>query len=247
MPARQVAIVLYPGMTALDAIGPYEVLRFAPDTEIRFVGHEVGPVVTDSGVLALGVTHTFAETLAPQIVVVPGGPAATAVAADTAVLDWLRAAHRTAEWTTSVCTGALVLAAAGLLDGKPATTHWAAQSALGLLGAQPRKQERVVRADARIVTAAGVSAGIDMALWLVAEIHGADRARTVQLDIEYDPRPPVDAGHPSKASSAVRRASMADQAKLMRALTAGELVRTVTGAQLALWRGALRRVRARIG
>ncbi|WP_067853329.1 DJ-1/PfpI family protein [Nocardia shimofusensis] len=243
MNARQVAIVLYPGMTALDAIGPYEVLRFLPDVQVRLVGHEVGPVLTDSGVLALGVTHTFEETPAPHIIVVPGGPAATAVAGDRRVLDWLRAAHSRAEWTTSVCTGSLILAGAGLLDDKPATTHWAAQSALGLMGARPRRDERLVRSGPGIVTAAGVSAGIDMALWLVGEMDGPKRAQTIQLDIEYDPHPPFDAGHPRKADSSVHRASMADQALLVRAFTAGELMRTVTGAQRALWRNVLRRAR----
>ncbi|WP_040798700.1 DJ-1/PfpI family protein [Nocardia higoensis] len=243
MSARQVAIVLYPGMTALDAIGPYEVLRFLPDVQVRLVGHAVGPVLTDSGVLALGVTHTFEETPAPHIIVVPGGPAATALAGDRRVLDWLRAAHSRAEWTTSVCTGSLILAGAGLLDDKPATTHWVAQSALGAMGARPQREQRVVRSDTRIVTAAGVSAGLDMALWLVGEIHGPARAQAIQLGIEYDPHPPFDTGHPSKADGAVRRAALGDQALLMRSFTASELVRTVTGAQRAIWRNVLRRAR----
>lgn len=243
MSARQVAIVLYPGMTALDAIGPYEVLRFLPGAQVRLVGHDVGPVLTDSGVLALGVTHTFEETPAPHIIVVPGGPAAPGVAGDQRVLDWLRSAHDRAEWTTSVCTGSLILAGAGLLDGKPATTHWAARSALAMMGARPQREERVVRSGTGIVTAAGVSAGIDMALWLVGEIEGPKRAQTIQLDIEYDPHPPFDAGHPSKADSSVRRASLADQARLLRAFTPGELARAVGGTQRALWRGVLRRAR----
>ncbi|MEU2252686.1 DJ-1/PfpI family protein [Nocardia xishanensis] len=241
----QIAVVLYPGMTALDAIGPYEVLRFAPGAEIRFVGHEVGPVVTDSGALALGVTHTFDETQAPRLVVVPGGPAATAVAADERVLDWLRTVHRTSDWTVSVCTGSLVLAAAGLLDGKPATTHWAAQRALGLLGASPKPGERYVIGD-RVATAAGVSAGIDLALWLVGELFGRERAEVIQLDIEYDPRPPFDAGHPDKADAKVRRTALADQMRLLRRLRhSGTLLSTLTGAQEALWRSAVRRIRAR--
>ncbi|MCP2275337.1 Transcriptional regulator GlxA family, contains an amidase domain and an AraC-type DNA-binding HTH domain [Nocardia amikacinitolerans] len=244
MSACQIAVVLYPGMTALDAIGPYEVLRFAPGAEVRFVGHEIGPVVTDSGALALGVTHTFDETPAPRLVVVPGGPAATAVAADERVLEWVRAVHTTAEWTTSVCTGALVLAAAGLLDGQPATTHWAAQRALGLLGAVPQRGERFVVGD-RIATAAGVSAGIDLALWLVGEIFGEERAEAIQLAIEYDPRPPFDAGHPDKVAPAVRRSALIDQVRLLGDLRHSEtLLRTLTGAQQALWRSAIRRTRS---
>ncbi|MEV0296698.1 DJ-1/PfpI family protein [Nocardia sp. NPDC050710] len=243
MGTSQVAIVLYPGMTALDAIGPYEVLRLVPDVEVRFVGHELGPVLTDSGVLALGVTHTFAETPAPQIIVVPGGPAATAVAADRRVLNWLRSAHRTSAWTTSVCTGALVLAAGGLLDGKPATTHWAAQGALALLGAEPQRDQRVVRGD-RVATAAGVAAGIDLALWLVGETFGPQRAQAIQLDIEYDPQPPFDAGHPSKASGAVQRMALADQVRLLGGLRhSGTLIGTASGAQKALWRSMIRRIR----
>ncbi|MFI8976559.1 DJ-1/PfpI family protein [Nocardia asteroides] len=243
--AVRIAVVLYPGMTALDAIGPYEVLRFAPRARVRFVGHEVGPVMTDSGVLALGVTHTFAETPDPQVIVVPGGPAATAVAADREVLDWLRKAHESTIWTTSVCTGALVLASAGLLDGRPATTHWAARRMLGMLGAEPAPGERVVVGD-RIATAAGVSAGIDMALWLAGEIWGREVAETIQLDIEYDPRPPFAAGHPERASAAVRRAALADQARLTHGLRrADQLSATLTGAQKILWRSMVRRIRAR--
>ncbi|MFQ6329783.1 DJ-1/PfpI family protein [Nocardia sp. CWNU-33] len=244
MSAQQIAIVLYPGMTALDAIGPYEVLRFVPGTEIRFVGHEPGPVITDSGVLALGVTHTFEETPAPQIIVIPGGPAATAIAGDKRVLGWLESAHETTTWTTSVCTGALVLAAAGLLDGKPATTHWAAQGALGLMGAKPQRDQRVVHTD-RIVTAAGVAAGLDLALWLVGETHGRERAEIIQLDIEYDPQPPFDAGHPSKASAVVCRKALADQARMAPALRRSEsFVLTLAGAQKALWRSTIRRIRS---
>ncbi|WIM94567.1 DJ-1/PfpI family protein [Actinoplanes oblitus] len=195
----QIAIVLYPGMTALDAIGPYEILRFLPDAELRLVGTETGPLMTDSGVLALGVTHSFAETPRPDLVLVPGsGPNTATAMADKQLTDWLRRVHETTTWTTSVCSGALILAAAGLLDGRPATTHWIAQSALPAFGAEPRRDDRIVRSG-KIVTAAGVSAGLDLALWLTGEIAGRDHAELVQLYIEYDPRPPFDAGHPSKA------------------------------------------------
>ncbi|QIS15929.1 DJ-1/PfpI family protein [Nocardia arthritidis] len=238
-----IAIVLYPGMTALDAIGPYEVLRMMPGARIRFVAHEAGPVITDSGVLAIGATHTFAEVPRPRIILVPGGPAATAASADDKLLAWLIAAHRTSTWTTSVCTGALVLAGAGLLDGEPATTHWSAQQALGLLGAKPQREERVVRTG-KIVTAAGVSAGIDLALWLAGEMFGREQAEAIQLNIEYDPRPPFDAGHVSKASGAVKRKALADMVRSAPEMRASEtFVSSLTGAQKTLWRSAIRRMR----
>jgi transcriptional regulator GlxA family with amidase domain len=195
----QIAIVLYPGMTALDAIGPYEILRFLPDAELRLVGASVGPLMTDSNVLALGVTHTFDETPRPDLVLVPGsGPNTATAMADRQLTGWLQRVHQTTTWTTSVCSGALILAAAGLLRGHPATTHWIAQSALKAFGAEARREERIVRSG-KIVTAAGVSAGLDLALWLTGEIAGRDHAELVQLYIEYDPQPPFDAGHPSKA------------------------------------------------
>ncbi|SDD36013.1 DJ-1/PfpI family protein [Actinokineospora iranica] len=235
----QVAIVLYPGLTALDALGPYEVLNLMPDTEIRFVGARPGPVAADSGVLFLGVTHTYAETPAPDLVLVPGSSAATATAmADRALLDWLRAVHPTARWTTSVCSGALILAAAGLLRGKRATTHWLAQSGLAAFGAISCPSERIVRSG-DIATAAGVSAGLDLALWLVGEIHGRERAETIQLLIEYDPRPPFDMGHPDKASPRVLRQA---RAELVRA---GANARTAIAIPQVAWREALDRFRAR--
>jgi transcriptional regulator GlxA family with amidase domain len=199
----QIAIVLYPGLTALDAIGPYEVLRLLPDAEVRFVGEAPGPVVADSGVLFLGVTHSYAETPRPDLVLVPGsGPRTATTMADTQLTGWLRQVHETTLWTTSVCTGAMILAAAGLLDGQPATTHWNLQRGLAAMGAKPQYGKRIVRAG-KIVTAAGVSAGIDLGLWLAGEIAGRERAETIQLYIEYDPQPLFDAGHPSKASKPV--------------------------------------------
>jgi transcriptional regulator GlxA family with amidase domain len=199
----QIAIVLYPGMTALDAVGPYEVLRLLPDAEVRLVGAEPGPVVTDSGVLFLGATHSYTETPSPDVVLVPGsGPRTATTMADRQLTDWLRRVHETTRWTTSVCTGSMILAAAGLLDGLPATTHWLAQTGLGAMGAKAQRGERIVHAG-KIATAAGVSAGIDLGLWLAGEIAGRERAETIQLYIEYDPQPPFDAGHPSKASKSV--------------------------------------------
>jgi transcriptional regulator GlxA family with amidase domain len=155
--------------------------------------------MTDSDVLALGVTHTFDETPDPDLVLVPGsGPNTATAMADRQLTDWLQRVHENTTWTTSVCSGALILAAAGLLHGRPATTHWIAQSALRTFGAEARRDERIVRSG-KIVTAAGVSAGLDLALWLSGEIAGRDHAEMVQLFIEYDPQPPFDAGHPSKA------------------------------------------------
>lgn len=234
-----IAIVLYPGMTALDAVGPYEVVRAIPGAEVRFVGSEVGPVATDSGVLFLGATHTFAELGSPDIVLVPGGSRGTTAAmADAELLAWLRAVHETTTWTTSVCSGSLILAAAGILEGVPATTHWSVQAALGALGARPQRDQRVVRSG-KIVTAAGVSAGIDMGLWLVGEICGRERAEIVQLCIEYDPHPPYDAGHPSKASPQVRAAARTET------LRGAATPREALAVPRVLWHQALRTVRAR--
>lgn len=196
----QIAIVVYPGMTALDAIGPYEVLATLPGRELRFVWKEAGPIVTDSGALVLGATHSFAATPRPDLVLVPGSSADTATTmADTEVLDWLRAVHPHTQYTTSVCTGALILAAAGLLEGRPATTHWMGMPMLKTLGARPQPEARIVR-DGKIFTAAGVSAGIDLALTLLAEIRDDDESRIAQLLIEYDPQPPFDSGHVGKAT-----------------------------------------------
>jgi transcriptional regulator GlxA family with amidase domain len=199
----QIAILLYPGVTALDAVGPWEALSRMPDTEVRFVGKETRPVVTEGGVLLLGVTHTLAETLSPDLVLIPGGTSTPSQMVDDEVLDWLRGVHKTTIWTASVCTGALILGAAGILKGLPATTHWYKMGVLEIMGAEPRPDERIVRSG-KIVTAAGVSAGIDLALWLAGEIAGRKRAEAIQLTLEYDPHPPFDTGHMSKASREIR-------------------------------------------
>ncbi|MEM7181524.1 MAG: DJ-1/PfpI family protein [Spirochaetota bacterium] len=218
-----VAIVLYKGMTTLDAIGPYEVLRFLPDVKLCFVSNKPGPVVTDSGVLVLGATHSFAEVASPDIVLVPGSEADTTTAmANEELIQWLQNVHRSTQWTLSVCTGALILAAAGILDGHKATTHWMAQEWLQTFGAIPQKEQRIVRSG-KIVTAAGVSAGIDLALWLVGEIAGQERAEIAQLAIEYDPKPAYDSGHPDKASREVfqkARKEMLQRASNVRSLLA---------------------------
>lgn len=169
----QIAILLYPGVTALDAVGPWEVLSRLPGAEVRFVGKDIGPVTTEGGVLLLGVTHTLDETRNPDLVLVPGGSTTPGQMVDDTVLEWLRAVHQTTRWTVSVCTGALILGAAGILKGEVATTHWYKMGVLKIMSAKPQPNERIVRAG-KIVTAAGVSAGIDLALWLAARSLAAN-------------------------------------------------------------------------
>jgi putative intracellular protease/amidase len=192
-----VAILLYDRFTALDAIGPYEVLSRLPGASVTFVAAEPGPVVNDKGMLTLIAESAIDEVTAPDIVLVPGGPGEVAARAGGPMLEWLRAVHERSEWTTSVCTGSLILASAGLLEGTRATSHWLALEKLGELGAEP-VADRVVF-DGKIVTAAGVSAGIDMALALAARIAGDEVAQAIQLGIEYDPQPPFNAGSPKTA------------------------------------------------
>jgi transcriptional regulator GlxA family with amidase domain len=197
----QIAVLLYDRLTALDAIGPYEVLSRLPGADLAFVGTERGEVKTDNGMLTLVAERTLEEMPSPDIVLVPGGPGEVAARAGGDVLEWLRSAHETTTWTTSVCTGSLILGAAGLLEGKRATSHWLALDALRSLGAEA-VSERVVF-DGKVVTAAGVSAGIDMALTLVGQIAGEQVAQAIQLGIEYDPQPPFDSGSPEKASAEI--------------------------------------------
>lgn len=198
----QIAIGRFPGFTALDAIGPYQVFTQMPDAEVVLCAAERGIVADDHGLLHVEVTATFADLPAPDVLVVPGGLVTRRLARDgAAVIDWVRAAHPHTTFTASVCTGALLLGAAGLLDGLRATTHWYAYEALASYGATPT-QQRVVR-EGRICTAAGVSAGIDLALTLVADLAGPDVAQGIQLGLEYDPQPPFDAGAPSKAPAAI--------------------------------------------
>jgi transcriptional regulator GlxA family with amidase domain len=196
-----IAIVLYDKLTALDAVGPYEVLSRLPGASLQFVAAEPGPVRTDNGMLTLVAERSLAQAAQPDIVLVPGGPGEVAARAGGAVLEWLTEVDRTSTWTTSVCTGSLILAAAGLLDGRRATSHWLALEQLGRLGAEPA-HERVVF-DGKYATAAGVSAGIDMALALAARVAGDTVAQAIQLGIEYDPQPPFDAGSPHNAPAEV--------------------------------------------
>jgi transcriptional regulator GlxA family with amidase domain len=196
-----IAILLYERLTALDAIGPYEVLSRLPGASVTFVAAAAGPIRTDNGMLTLIAERSIDEAGEPEIVLVPGGPGEVAARAGGTALEWLRTVHETSTWTTSVCTGSLMLGAAGLLDGKRATSHWLALGALREMGAEP-VSERVVF-DGKIVTAAGVSAGIDMALTLAAKVAGDAVAQAIQLGIEYDPQPPFDAGSPEKAPAAI--------------------------------------------
>jgi putative intracellular protease/amidase len=193
----RIAILIFDGLTALDAIGPYEVLSRLPGVELHFVATERGVKRSDTGALGLSADRALYELSDPDLLLVPGGEGNRALLDDDEALEWVRGVHETSTWTTSVCTGALVLGAAGILDGKRATTHWAYFDHLRALGATV-VSERVVE-DGKLMTAAGVSAGIDMALTLAARLAGEEVAQAIQLGIEYDPEPPFDAGTPAKA------------------------------------------------
>jgi transcriptional regulator GlxA family with amidase domain len=193
----QVAYLLYDRFTALDITGPHDVFNSVPGNESIFVAEQAGPIRNESDTLSIVADATLGEVTSPDIVVVPGGFGNRMLLEHEPLHEWIRGVHETSTWTTSVCTGSLLLAAAGLLDGAPATTHWLARDALAELGATP-VPDRVVE-HGKIVTAAGVSSGIDMALHLVKRINGEQVAQAVQLGIEYDPQPPLDAGAPHKA------------------------------------------------
>jgi transcriptional regulator GlxA family with amidase domain len=193
----QIAILVFPRLTALDAIGPYEVLSRIPGAELTFVAPDPGELRTDTGRLGITADGSLEDLTDPDVLVVPGGVGNRPLLRDERVLDWIRSVDQGSTWTTSVCTGSLVLGAAGLLEGKRATSHWAYRDSLRGYGAEP-VAERVVE-DGKYMTAAGVSAGIDMGLTLAARLTHEDVARAIQLGIEYDPDPPFDAGSPEKA------------------------------------------------
>ena len=193
-----IVFLLFDRVTALDAIGPYEVLSRLIGADVKFVAKSAGPVRTDNGFLGLHADHAYSDVTQADLLLVPGGWGTRALEEDNDTLAWVRAIHETTTWTTSVCTGSLVLAAAGLLEGLPATTHWSRMDRLATYGAVPTK-ERYVFANDKIATAAGVSAGIDLGLALVARIAGDGFAQAIQLGIEYDPAPPFDAGSVDKA------------------------------------------------
>jgi len=193
----KIAILIFDKLTALDAVGPYEVLSRLPGTELVFVAKQAGAKRTDTGALALTADASIAELTDPDVLLIPGGEGNRPLLADETLLDWVRTADAGSTWTTSVCTGSLVLGAAGILEGRRATSHWAHLERLADYGAEPISERVVI--DGKLVTAAGVSAGIDMALTLAAEIAGEQVAQAIQLGIEYDPNPPFDAGSPQKA------------------------------------------------
>jgi transcriptional regulator GlxA family with amidase domain len=197
----QIAILIFEKLTALDAIGPYEVLRSVPGWEVKFVAPEKGPVRTDSGHLGLNADYSLAEIDAADIVLVGGGEGNRPLLTDEAVLSWLRQIDATSKWTTSVCTGSLVLGAAGLLEGKRATCNWLFLDRLAEFGATAIEGRYVE--DGKLLTAAGVTAGIDMALHLVSREAGPEVAQAIQLGLEYDPQPPFDSGSPSKAPAPI--------------------------------------------
>ncbi|WP_367281794.1 DJ-1/PfpI family protein [Ilumatobacter sp.] len=197
------AIPLFHQFTALDGIGPYEVLQRIPEIDVTFVGHERGEIRSDNGFLGVTADARFEDLPHPDLVVVPGGEGTRALMNDERVLDWVRTAHETSTFTTSVCTGSLVLGAAGLLDGLTATTHWSAYHVLERTGATPTTTRVVEHLDRRIITAAGVSSGIDMALRLVELVFDRTAAEACQLMIEYDPQPPFDAGAVDKVGPGV--------------------------------------------
>jgi transcriptional regulator GlxA family with amidase domain len=193
----QIAYLLYDRFTALDITGPHDVLNSVPGNESIFVAEEPGPIRNESDTLSLVADASLDDVTSPDIVVIPGGFGNRMLLEHEPLHEWIRGVHETTTWTTSVCTGSLLLAAAGLLDGAPATTHWLARDLLAELGAKP-VPDRVVE-HGKIITAAGVSSGIDMALHLVQKVNGDQVAQAVQLGIEYDPEPPLDAGSPEKA------------------------------------------------
>lgn len=213
----QIAIGLYERFTSLDVMGPFQVLSGLPGADVVFVAAKPGPVKDESGFLSVHATASFDDVPRPDVLLVGGGIVTGTLVPDHPIVAWIAGAHPTTTWTTSVCTGALLLAGAGVLRGVDATTHWGAFADLARLGAVPVR-ERVVRRG-KIVTGAGVSAGIDMALTLAAEIAGEDHARTLQLMLEYDPAPPFDAGSPAKAGPAVVQNAFTAMMATMQTLT----------------------------
>jgi transcriptional regulator GlxA family with amidase domain len=194
----QIVIALFDRFTALDAVGPHQVLHHLPDAEVIFAAERVRAVSDESRTLTLQAQASYADVPRPDIVVVPGGPGEAAQKTAGPLQDWLIEADKTSTWTTSVCTGSLILAGAGLLKDRKATTYWLAHEELRHLGAIPQPGERYVF-DGKYVTAAGVSAGIDMALALAGRVAGDEVAKRIQLGIEYDPHPPYQSGSPAAA------------------------------------------------
>jgi putative intracellular protease/amidase len=196
-----IVIYLYNGLTVLDAVGPYEVLSRLPDANVRFVAREKGFIISDTHFLKLVAEYDISEIQSADILVIPGSVIGfIRESKDASVLNWIQQIHQTTTWTTSVCSGSVILAAAGILKGKKATSHWGTLAMLSDYGAIPTS-ERYIQ-EGKIITAQGVSAGIDMALFLVSQIVGLEKAKAYQLFIEYDPNPPFDAGTIRKADVA---------------------------------------------
>ena len=204
----QIVIALFDRFTALDAVGPHQVLHHLPGAEVVFAAERAGGVADESRTLTLQAQAAFADVPRPDIIVVPGGPGQAAQMTPGPLQDWVLDADKTSTWTTSVCTGALILAAAGLLNGRAATTYWLALPELGRLGASPRRERFVF--DGKYVTGAGVSAGIDMALALAGRVAGDEEAERIQLAIEYDPHPPYNSGSPATARAGLVERFTAD-------------------------------------
>ena len=195
---KSVGLVLYPRFTALDIVGPFQTLVDVPGLNVFFIAAQKGPIVDHTGKLTLEATHSFDEIDSLDVLVVPGGMADRDIDASNGVVQFIKKIHPSTTWTTSVCTGSIFLAHAGVLNGLTATTHWASYDRLQALGAIPTEQRVVTQG--KVITAAGVSSGIDMGLVLVAAMEGEDMAKLIQLAIEYDPQPPFDSGAPSKVS-----------------------------------------------
>jgi putative intracellular protease/amidase len=208
----KIAIPIFDGITALDAVGPYEVLSRLPDAEVVFVAQAPGAKRTENGMLALTGDAGLADVPDPEVIVVPGGFGTRGLMTDETMLSWLRTADATSTWTTSVCTGSLLLAAAGLLNGLRATTHWLELETLRQFGAEPVSERVVVQG--KVITAAGVSSGIDMALTLAAAIAGETIAQAIQLGIEYDPQPPFDSGSVANAPPEIAELVRARRSRL---------------------------------
>lgn len=196
MPLK-IAVLLFDGFTMLDAVGPIEVLSLLPGAEIKVTAKKAGIVWPDNQAVPFVAPFCLADVKDADVLLVPGGPGTDATEKDTEILEWVRQLDATTQWTCSICTGALILAASGLLEGKEATTHWGALPRLAEFGAVPTSKRWVEQG--KIITAAGVSAGIDMALLLASRLAGVRAAQAIQLGIEYDPAPPFECGSMEKA------------------------------------------------
>ena len=192
----EIAVLIFDNINALDVAGPCEVLSKIPETVVKFVSKETGPKLTDIGI-KFTADYILEQIEGPEIILIPGGAGIELVVEDNNVLKWINQRHKTSTWTVSVCTGALLLGKAGILEGLDATTHWMRLPSLKEFGAKPQKKRVVI--DGKVITSAGVSAGIDMALSLTELIAGETTAKAIQLALEYDPAPPFDAGSPDKA------------------------------------------------